>query len=157
MEKEMEWSRIRRSSASLAKVIKHCDKLKFPNAFTLIKIGYTLPVPSAEWQRSFSVMRRLRTLLRSTMKSDRLSLLTIINTHRNVEVNYKEATKLFFTLYPRKIQESSLIFGWNIIFTEKVLLFFFSISLKNHYQKATRKIFSNIYRVEILEKLFTEV
>ena len=56
-------------------------------------------------------MRRLRTLLRSTMKSDRLSLLTIINIHRNVEVNYKEAAKLFFTLYPRKIQESSLISG----------------------------------------------
>ena len=55
-------------------------------------------------------MRRLRTL-RSIMKSDRLSSLAIMNIHRNVEVDYKEAAKLFFTLCPRKIQESSLIFG----------------------------------------------
>ena len=58
-------------------------------------------------------MRRLRTWLRSTMQSDRLSSLPIMNInvkHRNVKVGYKEAVKLFFTLYPRKIQESSLIF-----------------------------------------------
>ena len=97
--------------ASLAKVIKHYDKLKFPNVFTLIKIGCTLSVTSAECEMSFSAMRRLRTWLRSTMKSDCLSSLAIMNIHRNVEVDYEEAAKLFFTLYPRKIQESSLIFG----------------------------------------------
>ena len=97
--------------ASLTKAIKHCDKLKFPNVFTLIKIGCTLPPTLAECERNFSAMRRLRTWLRSTMKSDRLSSLAIMNIHMNVEVDYKEAAKLFFTSYPRKIQESSLIFG----------------------------------------------
>ena len=74
-------------------------------------------------------MRRLRTWLRSTMKSDRLSSLAIMNIHRHVKVDYKEAAKLFFTLYFRKIQESSLISGWNITFTEKISLFSFSISI----------------------------
>ena len=55
-------------------------------------------------------MRRLRTRLRSTMKSDRLSSLAIMSIYRNIEVDYKEEAKLFFTLYPRKIQESSIIF-----------------------------------------------
>ena len=32
--------------ASVRKAIKHCDKLKFPNIFTLIKIGYTLHLAS---------------------------------------------------------------------------------------------------------------
>ena len=107
------WSEVEKSDcpASLAKAIKCCDKLKFPNIFTLIKIGCTLPVTSAECERSFSAMRRLRTWLRSTMISDRLSSLAIMNIHRNVEVDYKETAKLFFTLCPRKIQESSLIFG----------------------------------------------
>ena len=55
-------------------------------------------------------MRILRTWLRSTVKSDRLSSLAIMDIHRNVKVDYKEAAKLFFTLYPRKFQEFSLIF-----------------------------------------------
>ena len=107
------WNEVEKEDrrASLAKVIKHYDKLKFPNVFTLIKIGCTLPVTSAECEMSFSTMRRLRTWLRSTMKSDCLSSLAIMNIHRNVEVDYEEAAKLFFTLFPRKIQESSLIFG----------------------------------------------
>ena len=46
---------------SLAKSIKVCDKLRFPNIFILIRIGCTLPVTSAECERSFSAMRRLRT------------------------------------------------------------------------------------------------
>ena len=110
---KIKWSEVEKSDrpASLAKAIKCCDKLKLPNIFTLIKIGCTLPVISAECERSFSAMRRLRTWLRSTMKSDRLSSLAIMNIHKNVEVDYKEAVKLFFTLSPRKIQESSLIFG----------------------------------------------
>ena len=41
-------------AASPAKAIKHCDKLKFPNVFTLIKIGFTMPVTSAECERSLS-------------------------------------------------------------------------------------------------------
>ena len=100
-----EWIEVEKEDrpASLAKAIKHCDKSKFPNVFTLIKIGCTLPVTSAECERSFSAMRRLRAWLISTKKSDRLSSLAIMNIHRKVEVDYKEAVKLFFTLYRRKI------------------------------------------------------
>ena len=44
------WSDVEKEDrpTSIAKAIKHCDKLKFPNFFTLIKIGRTLPVTSAE-------------------------------------------------------------------------------------------------------------
>ena len=58
---------------SLTKSSKACDKLRFPNIFILIKIGCTLPVTSAECERSFSAMRRLRTWLKSSMNSERLS------------------------------------------------------------------------------------
>ena len=113
------WSEIQKEDrpASLSKVIKHCDKLKFPNVFTFIKIGCSLPVTSAECERCFSIMIRLRTWLKSTIKSNRLSSLTIMNIHKNVELDYKEATRHFFTLCPSKIQESSLIFDWIITFT----------------------------------------
>ena len=61
------WTEVEKEDrpASLAKAIKNCDKSKFPNVFTLIKIGCTLPVTSVECEQSFSAMRRLRTWLRS--------------------------------------------------------------------------------------------
>ena len=82
---------------SLAKSIKVCDKQRFPNVFILIKIGCTLPVTSAECERSFSAMRRLRTWLRSSMNSERLSALAMMHINRSVEVDYEEASKLIFT------------------------------------------------------------
>ena len=72
---------------SLAKSIKVCDKLRFPNIFILIKIGCTLLATSAECERSFSVIRRLRTWLRSSMNSERLSALAIMHIIRSVEVD----------------------------------------------------------------------
>ena len=45
------------------------------------------------------------------MKSDRLSTLATMNIDRSVKVNYEEAQKLFFTLCPGKVYESSLIFS----------------------------------------------
>ena len=106
------WSEVENSDflARLVKANKNCDKFKFPNIFTLIKIGCTLPVTSAECEKIFSTVRRVRTWLISTIKSDLLKSLAIMNIYRNVKVDYKEAAKLFFTLYPTKIQESSLIF-----------------------------------------------
>ena len=39
---------------TLAKAIKICDKIQYPNLFELLKIGCTLPVTSSECERSFS-------------------------------------------------------------------------------------------------------
>ena len=47
-------------------------------------------------------MRRLRTWLRYTMKSDRLSSLAIMNIHGNVKVDYKDAAKVFFYIVPQE-------------------------------------------------------
>ena len=44
------------------------------------------------------------------MTSNRLTSLAIMNVHRTVEVDYEEAAKLFFELYPRKIHLANLVF-----------------------------------------------
>ena len=95
---------------NLFKALKLCEKEKFPNIFTLIKIGCTLPVTSAECERSFSAMRRLRTWLRSSMNYERLSALAIMHNNRTVEVDYEEASRLFFAVHPRKIYDHNLTF-----------------------------------------------
>ena len=42
---------------TLAKAIKKCDEIQYPNLYELLKIGCTLPVTSSECERIFSVMR----------------------------------------------------------------------------------------------------
>ncbi|XP_065658079.1 52 kDa repressor of the inhibitor of the protein kinase-like [Hydra vulgaris] len=89
----------------LAKAIKTCNENQCPNLFEHLKIGCTLPVTSTEYERSFSARRRLRKWLRASKTADRLGSLAIMNIHYNEIVDYKQVSKLFFTLHPRKLCE----------------------------------------------------
>ena len=95
---------------TLAKAITKCDEERFPNLFVLLKIACTFPITSAECERSFSAMRRLRTWLRASMKMERLGSVAIMNIHRQEEVDYKHFSELFFQLHPRKISLTNLLF-----------------------------------------------
>jgi len=95
---------------SLATAIQSCDKTRFPNLYILLQIGCTLGVTSCECERSFSVMRRLRTWLRATMGTTRLSALALMNIHYGHTVDYKKVVELFLRLHPRRIQNANLIF-----------------------------------------------
>ena len=55
-------------SDTLAKAITKCDEKRFPNLFVLLKIACAFPITSAECERSFSAMCRLRTWLREVWK-----------------------------------------------------------------------------------------
>ena len=57
---------------------RFCDADAFPNIYRLLLIACTLPITSAEAERSFSLMRRLKTYARSTMSEERLSDLAVI-------------------------------------------------------------------------------
>ncbi|XP_065667995.1 52 kDa repressor of the inhibitor of the protein kinase-like [Hydra vulgaris] len=106
------WSVIKSEhrSNTLAKAIKICDENQYSNLFELLKIGCTLPITSTECKHSFSAMQRLRTWLRARMTDDRLGSLAIMNIHYNEIVDYKQVSKLFFTLHPRKLYKKSLVF-----------------------------------------------
>ena len=52
-----------RRSATLATFFKECKRNRFPNLYVLLKFGCTLPVPSCESERIFSV--RLHTWLQT--------------------------------------------------------------------------------------------
>ena len=95
--------------STLATAIEECDEDHFPNIFVLLKITCTLPVTSCECERSFSAMRRHRTWLHSTMKTERVTALTIMNVYREAEVDYEKAVQQFLRLHPRKLDESNLI------------------------------------------------
>lgn len=74
------------TSASTTQLFFELQKMEivFPELLTLIKLVLTLPVTSVTAERSFSSMKRIKTYLRSTMKTDRLSNLTLLSIEREL-------------------------------------------------------------------------
>ena len=59
----------------------HC---LMPELLKVLKIFATMPSTSAQAERSFSALRRLKTYLRSTMGQQRLSSLALMSMEREV-------------------------------------------------------------------------
>lgn len=70
--------------------LDHCCPQSLPNISTLLKIFAILSVTTASAERTLSVLRILKTYLRSTMSEHRLNGLTSMQDHRDVEVAANE-------------------------------------------------------------------
>ena len=62
-----------------------------------------MSVASATAERSFSVLRRLKTCVSSTMKNDRLSSLGLMHIHRDFEVDLYKAMEVFVSVKTRRV------------------------------------------------------
>ena len=82
------------------KVLRHTGKDLYPNIHALLVIITTLPVTSCECERSISLLRHLKTALRSTMGEDSLALLKC---HREVDINPEEVVEEFSHRRPRRM------------------------------------------------------
>lgn len=98
------WQGQQSISKSATAAIKECNKLFFPNLNVLLHIFTVLPVTTATSERSFSVLRRLKTYLRSTKGEERLNGLTLANINSSREVNIDEIIKIFCKRKPRRIE-----------------------------------------------------
>jgi hypothetical protein len=67
----------------------------YPSIDTIMCALLTMPVASATAKRSFSVLKRLETYIRSTMRNDRLSALGLMHIHRDFAVNLDKAMDVF--------------------------------------------------------------
>ena len=75
----------------------------FPNIFAALKILGTIPVTSCECERTISVLRRLKTYLRSSMTQERLNGLAMMSIHRNHPFDVDRVINLFAAKHPRKM------------------------------------------------------
>ncbi len=89
------------------KVLRHTDSDYFPNIRTLIVILGTLPVTSCESERSISMLKRIKTALRSTMTEDRLNGLAMLQYHRDIAVTADEVVEEFVQRQPRRLLMST--------------------------------------------------
>ncbi len=89
------------------KVLRHTDADYFPNIRTLIVILSTLPVTSCESERSISMLKRIKTALRSTMTENRLNGLAMLQYHRDITVTADEVVEEFVQRQPRRLLMSN--------------------------------------------------
>ncbi|CAF4076513.1 unnamed protein product [Rotaria sp. Silwood2] len=64
-----------------------CAEAFYPNIKVLLQMFSTLPVTTASTERTFSVLKLLKTYLRSTMSQTRLNGLAMMYIYRNLTVN----------------------------------------------------------------------
>ena len=76
--------------------------LAHTNIHTLIVIVATLPITSCECERSISMLKRVKTPLRSTMTENRLNGLAMLY-HRDIPITADEVVKKFVHSHPRRL------------------------------------------------------
>lgn len=89
---------------SPSKSLLVASKNFFPNIHAILRLVCTVPVTSCECERSVSVLRRVKTYLRSTMSQDRLSGSALMHTHYGMNIDYEEIINIFARRHPRRMQ-----------------------------------------------------
>ena len=67
----------------------------YPSISTVLLILYTMPASTATTERSFSVLRRLKTYLRTTILQDRLTSLAVLHVHRDIDIDIDRVMRSF--------------------------------------------------------------
>ena len=74
-------------STTLCTILNYVNPVLNPSTDTILCVLLIMPIESATAERSFSVLRRLKTYVRSTIKNDMLSSLGLMHIHRVFEVD----------------------------------------------------------------------
>ena len=86
--------------SSAVQALEECNHEFFPDVHKLLRILCTLPITSAECERSFSTLRRLKTYLRVTMTSDRESGFSLMNIHYGRKIDIGATINIFAQKHP---------------------------------------------------------
>ena len=84
------------------------DDDAFPNIHCLLLIACTLPISSAEAERSFSLMKQTKTCTRSMMSEERFSDLAVIAIHYPERFEVDEICEAFVKAHPRRLFPATL-------------------------------------------------
>ena len=95
--------------SNFVQALASCDAESYRNIYNLLIIGCTLPITSAEAERTFSLLRRVKTYTRSTLAEDHFSDLAVIAMHYKERIPTEEVLKTFIQLHPRRIYIKSVL------------------------------------------------
>lgn len=79
------------------KALQKLSRSMFPTVFTVLRLLLVVPATSATAERSFSLLRRLKTYLRTTMSAHRLNHLALLHCYQEEVdgLNVSELIKKF--------------------------------------------------------------
>lgn len=103
---ESKWSNVPQQELPdrILKALLCTDPISYPNIYATLKIFGTIPITTCECQHSISVLRRLKTYLRGTMKQERMNGLALLHVHRDLELDLEKIVDLFAMKHPRRIE-----------------------------------------------------
>ena len=81
----------------------HANESMFPNIRKLLHIISTLPVTSCECEWSISVLRRLKSYLRTTMGQQRMTGLALMHIKYGMDLNLDEIVSIFARQHPQRM------------------------------------------------------
>ena len=87
----------------------------FPNNHSILRLVCTLPVTSCECERSISVLRRLKTYLRSTTSQERLCGLALMHMNYSMGLDLDGIINIFAQKHPRRLALGKVfgdIYSW---------------------------------------------
>ncbi|WAR26177.1 LOW QUALITY PROTEIN: P52K-like protein [Mya arenaria] len=124
--------------ASLAESITLASKALYPSIRHCLTLLMVMPVSTATVERSFSVMRRVKTYLRSTMGTERLSGLGRMNVYKDREISAERFVDKFANQQNRRLafvfKADQLIIAYGILWNDiadNVLINSLSLSNSN--------------------------
>ena len=82
--------------------MEHC--VLFPKMKILLNLLAIIPVTSSTPERTFSVLKRLKTYLRSTMTQSSLNGLALPLIHKDVDIDVEECVRTFAQKKPRRME-----------------------------------------------------
>ena len=89
--------------SSLPDTIKTAHPELYPSIYMILCVIASMPVSKVTAERSFSVMRRVKTYLRNTMTTDRISGLGLLNVYREKELTSDYVLDMFTRMKNRKL------------------------------------------------------
>ena len=100
-----EWKLVEKSGLpdTPSKSLEHADESMFSNIHLPLRLICTLPVTSSECERGISVLRRLKTYLRSTMGQERKTGLVLMHIKYGMELNLDDIINIFAGLHLRRM------------------------------------------------------
>ena len=84
---QTKWAHTLEKPNGLVETIKTTNEVLYQNVTTVLTILLTMPVSTATPERSFSVMFRVKSYMRSTMKTERLSALALMHAYRDTPID----------------------------------------------------------------------
>ena len=81
----------------------------YPNLRILLIILCTLPITSCSAERSFSGLKRIKSILRSFMTTERLTGLSLLHLHHDIPIDIEAAIDEFCRRHPRRLKMANIL------------------------------------------------